>query len=455
MLNYRDSPSAARIRYTAAVAAGNGSSDAGLLNVIATAAVATATATSGSNALLRNSSADGYIFGGLSLDYAAYFVLCLAGFLWLLIFISHCVLQRRYVRRRPFVDRPPEDYPPVTIIRPIKGVDLDMRRTLESSFRQSYPSKLEILFAVEDPADPAIVVLNQLLEQYPKAHARVLVGQANVGINPKVNNMVKAFAQAQNDILWICDSNVYTDPGTLRRSVDLLLDNKRMGVIHHVVFSEAPKSFGAMLDHAFLVTNHCRMYLAINAVGVASCLMGKSNIYYKSALDSVGGIESFGQYLAEDNMVGQALWRSGWSHTMTGDLARQPADISSFSEYCSRRIRWVRTRKYNVTFATVCEPLTESVLLGSLMAWALHHLYGHNVYATFSTFILCWFVMDMIFFYRINHGPPQSWPWFVLSWACREILALPLWAVAIVGNTVIWRGQKFRFHMNGTVEVIG
>ncbi|KAJ2390471.1 Ceramide glucosyltransferase [Coemansia sp. RSA 2611] len=385
---------------------------------------------------------------------AAYIVLGLAAFQWLLIVISHCVVQRRYVRRRAFVDRPAEDYPGVTIIRPVKGVDLGMQRTLESSFCQEYPGPLEILFAAEDPDDPAIEVINEIIGRYAKINARVLVGKDNVGINPKVNNMLKAFDQAQHDLLWICDSNVYTDPGTLRRSVDLLLDNKRLGVIHHVVFSEAPATFAAMLDNAFLTTNHCRMYLAINAFGIASCLMGKSNLYYKSALDNVGGLASFGQYLAEDNMIGQALWHSGWGHTMTGDLACQPADTGGFAEYCSRRIRWVRTRKYNVTAATLYEPLTESIMLGLLTSWALQHLYGYHMLPTFTTFMLCWFGMDMLFYYRINRGSPPSWPWFVLSWLCREALALPLWIVAIIGDTVVWRGQRFRFHLNGTVDVL-
>ncbi|KAJ1900138.1 Ceramide glucosyltransferase [Kickxella alabastrina] len=392
-----------------------------------------------------------YISTGL--DVVAYVVVTIAIFQWLLILISHLVLQRRYVKLRPFVDRPADEYPPVTIIRPLKGVDKNMRRTLESSFCQEYPASFEILFAVEDPEDPAIALVEDLIKQHPKVAARVLVGQDNVGINPKVNNMLKAFTRAQSDLLWICDSNVHTDSGTLRRSVDLMLDNKRVGVVHHVVFSESADTLGAMLDNAFLVTNHCRMYLAINAVGTASCLMGKSNLYYKSALDSVGGLASFGQYLAEDNMIGQALWRLGWQHTMTGDLARQPADIGTFAEYCSRRIRWVRTRMYNVPIATMYEPMTESIVLGLLTACALKRLYAYDTIISFGAFFLCWFGFDMMFFYRINHGSPSSWPQFVLSWLCREALALPLWAVAIVGDTVVWRGQKFRILKDGAVKV--
>ncbi|KAJ1946171.1 Ceramide glucosyltransferase [Linderina macrospora] len=384
----------------------------------------------------------------------AYVVLVLAGFLWTLKVVSHCVVQRRYVKRRAFVNRSADEYPGVTVIRPMKGIDQDMCRTLESSFRQEYPGKMELLFAVEDAQDPAVAVAEELISRYPKVQARVMVGRDNVGINPKINNMLKAYKAASYDLLWICDSNVWTDPGTLRRSVDLMLDDKRVGVIHHVVFSENPTSFGAMLDCAFLTTNHCRMYLAINAAGIASCLMGKSNLYYKSALDHAGGLAAFGHYLAEDNMIGQALWHAGWKHTMTGDLARQPADIHSFAEYCSRRVRWVRTRKYNVTFATFYEPFTESLLLGSLTAWAMHRLFEFDVAAVLSTFLLCWFVSDMVFFYRINHGPPPSWPWFAFSWVCREMLALPLWTYAIVGDTVVWRGQRFQFSMSGRVKVL-
>ncbi|KAJ2825334.1 Ceramide glucosyltransferase, partial [Coemansia erecta] len=99
-------------------------------------------------------------------------------------------------------------------------------------------------------------------------------------------------------------------------------------------------------------------------------------------------------------------------------------------------------------------PMTESILLGSLTSWALGHLIGCSVFATFTTFVLCWFALDMVFFYRINRGSPPSWPWFVLSWVCREVLALPLWIVAITGDTVVWRGQRFRFHLNGTVDVL-
>ncbi|KAJ2739578.1 Ceramide glucosyltransferase, partial [Coemansia sp. BCRC 34490] len=141
--------------------------------------------------------------GGLGIDSAAYFVLVLASIQWLLIIISHCVLQRRYVKPRPFVSRPSEHYPRVTIIRPMKGVDMDMCQTLESSFQQTYPSDIEILFAVEDPEDPAIDIANKLIKKYPKIQAHVLIGQDNVGTNPKINNMIKAFARAQNDLLWI------------------------------------------------------------------------------------------------------------------------------------------------------------------------------------------------------------------------------------------------------------
>ncbi|KAJ1921522.1 Ceramide glucosyltransferase [Mycoemilia scoparia] len=329
-----------------------------------------------------------------------------------------------------------------------------MKRTLEASFTQDYP-KYEILFAVEDPDDPSIEIANELIEKYPKVDAKVLIARNDVGVNPKVNNLVNPMKQAKYDMLWVCDSNIYSKPHTLRLSVDAFLDDPKVGVAHHVVFCENPQTFGGLLDTTFLNTTHARMYIAINTVAIASCLMGKSNIYRKSSLEKHGGIKNFGKYMAEDNIIGQKLWKDGWRHIMTGDLAYQPSDTKSLYDYCVRRARWVRTRKYNVTAATLIEPLTESILLGIVAAYSLNSLFGFDPYKFFMVHILGWFLNDYVVFVRLSRGRnTEKFGQFVLGWLGREILALPLWIYAIVGNQVSWRGQKFYLHMDGTVSKI-
>ncbi|KAJ1952014.1 Ceramide glucosyltransferase, partial [Dispira parvispora] len=268
------------------------------------------------------------------------------------------------------------EVPGVSIVRPLKGIDPDMERNLSSTFQQDYPT-FEIVFTAERADDPAIPVVQTLMEAFPEVKARVVVSSRKVGINPKINNIIDGVERTRYGILWMCDSNVWADPGCLARSVYRLVHNggKPVGIVHHLILAKCPQSFGAWLETMFINTVHAKMYLAINATGAASCVVGKSNVYYKKQLEEVGGLESFSSYMAEDNTIAQFFWKRGWKHRMTADRAEQSLGVMTVRDYFVRRIRWTRTRKYNVTFATIVEPFTESILCGIFAAYSFHRLW--------------------------------------------------------------------------------
>ncbi|KAA1108761.1 hypothetical protein PGT21_024668 [Puccinia graminis f. sp. tritici] len=186
---------------------------------------------------------------------------------------------------------------------------------------------------------------------------------------------MEAYRTAEADLLWILNSNARVHPTTLARAVSVLCPpsgptrsrgQTRIGLVHHVPAAILPKpggkqkaqrGLGCLLEGCFLNGNHARQYLSLNALGVASCLMGKSNLFYCSDLEqatrrflarnrgdnrpnnprfdldesdkqasllgssnnssnrnqhsSFDALELFGQYLAEDNMIGQTLWDDG------------------------------------------------------------------------------------------------------------------------------------------------
>lgn len=284
-----------------------------------------------------------------------------------------------------------------------------------------------------------------------------MTGDRLVGINPKVNNMIKSYESAKYDIIWILDSNVHVSTGTLGRSVDEL-SRPGIGLVHHLPVAMQPTSYAAEVEHLFLDTNHAKMYLAINRVGVASCVMGKSNLYRRSDLDKVGGLAAFGQYMAEDNIVGEALWALGLRHRMSADTACQVLGRISPAEYCRRRARWVRLRKYIVTAATLTEPFTESIVCGWMGATGAHLLWGISPWYFFSIHWLVWCINDFAL-YRVlvstasharrPHVPISVWR-FVRGWLTRECLALPLYLYAMLGTSIMWRGQEYRCLRDGT-----
>ncbi|PHH84208.1 hypothetical protein CDD83_2308 [Cordyceps sp. RAO-2017] len=245
----------------------------------------------------------------------------------------------RFFSRRP---PPPvssglgRDAPAVTIIRPVKGSEPHLYDCIASTFRQDYPAdKVSIRLCVEDEHDAAYPTLKKLVDDFPAVDAQVLLesrdpalhgpaASLELGPNPKIRNISRAYREAKGDIIWIIDCNVWVAKGVLGRMVDKLAGLSHEGegaakpykFVHHMPLvvdvpgrpepdvSPAPdadrpaaaadgalarmcRNGGGRLDEMFMATTHVKFYGAINAVGVAPCIVGKSNMFRKSHLDRV------------------------------------------------------------------------------------------------------------------------------------------------------------------------
>lgn len=298
--------------------------------------------------------------------------------------------------------------------------------------------------------------------------------------------MMKAYKQAAHDILWVLDSNVMVDSGTLARSVDALdsppsaapSSRRRIALVHHVPFAFATEqALGSYVEQAFLNTNHAKMYIAINTTAVDSCVVGKSNLYRKSDLERVDGtlkpvtkqqqqpgsqsenekgLAAFGRFLAEDNMIAGALWHElDLRHDLSCDVARNAVGNMSLADYFWRRVRWIRVRKHMVLGATLVEPFTESIMAGVLASLGLKYLFGIPPWLFLPLHFVLWLALDMdVYASLAGHPVPPGSAWwrFIGAWVLREGLALPIWLFAIWGSTVDWRGKQYVIMRNGEVR---
>ena len=328
----------------------------------------------------------------------------------------------------------------------------------------------------------------------------MVVGEENVGPNPKVNNLIRSYAAAKYDIIWILDANIHIPPYTLQHSVDTFFESnfspRPILLIHHLplcVLSRPQDSpgWGARLEELYLSTSHAKFYVAINKFAIAPCVMGKSNLFRKSMLDQAtygAGLAKFGNFIAEDHLIADTLWyhtpNPGPNHAMTVDVARQPVQQETFRTYVERRIRWIRVRKYMVTSATLIEPFTECFLSGFLGAWASHTLFPTLVPSTrrfLFWHILFWCCIDFFQYYTLqcNSTPVEDgdaavveapefargqrkgkWGFrrfgtWIICWVIRESTCLPIWIVAMVGRPIVtWRHQRFMVRQDMTVVEI-
>ncbi|KAL9032208.1 MAG: hypothetical protein Q9180_006630, partial [Flavoplaca navasiana] len=257
--------------------------------------------------------------------------------------------------------------PHVTIIRPVKGIEPRMYDCLAATFQQNYPiSKLKIFFCISSRDDPAFPVLERLLSDFTAFDAEILVEEEdpnlsgrngnshNLGPNPKIRNMSRAYREAKGDIIWIIDCNVWVDQSVAGRLVDLLCGftpnglGRKYKFVHQLplavdvsdtpdkqpqssisMHGEPPKGstvrreaslssyLGGRLEEMFLSTSHAKFYTAISAVAVAPCIVGKSNMFRRSHLNALTqsesyrdpGIDYFSENICEDHLIGDLLWK--------------------------------------------------------------------------------------------------------------------------------------------------
>ena len=261
---------------------------------------------------------------------------------------------------------PRESIPHVTVIRPVKGLEPALYECLAATFRQSYPStKLTIYFCISSKSDPALNILERLVQNFPSFDAKIFIEEEdpnlalkdgkehNLGPNPKIRNMSRAYREAKGDIIWIVDCNVWIGPSTAGLMVDLLCGFSpnytkprpkykfvhQLPLVTDITSPSMSTSFttsllthtGSLLEELFLSTSHAKFYVAISTVAIAPCTVGKSNMFRRSHLDELTpssdttrrdpGIDYFSSNICEDHLIGDLLWKTPVPDTVRSDTA--------------------------------------------------------------------------------------------------------------------------------------
>jgi ceramide glucosyltransferase len=338
------------------------------------------------------------------------------------------------------------DFQPISILKPVKGTEESLTENLESFFRLIYP-KYEILFSVADATDPCIPVIEILRAKYPRVRSRLIVGDVNVGPNPKVNNLVRSYAQARHDWLLISDSNVRVEPDYLYIAAAPF--TPEVGIVTAAVSGSAPSASGGWLESVFLNTFYARWMLIARHTG-NPVVVGKSMLFRKSEAERFGGIVTLGRYLAEDYMAGQAMALLNLRVEIMRQPIMQPIGNYSFKAFWSRHIRWGRIRKSQAPALFFFEPLFSFWLSGIAAAISLAHFFGFSWVVTLSVHGLLWLVSDLLIMRSMKGRVCLK---AIFAWLIRETLSVPLWFHISLGKTVMWRGRELTLSRGGLLRL--
>ncbi len=344
----------------------------------------------------------------------------------------------------PHLDRPFNLFP-VTVLKPLKGVESGVVENLKTFFQLDYPN-YEVIFSVADEADPVISVIQRLIADHPQVPARLIMGDLHIGPNPKVNNLVYGYREAKYDWLVISDSNVRVSADYLKRLVAHL--DPGVGIMTSVVAGQNPVGAGGELEATFLNTYYARGMALAFAVN-HPVVIGKSMMFRKSVAERFGGLETLSRYLAEDYICGEAIRHLGLKTVMAHDPVVQHIGEYSLSTFWARHIRWGRIRKMQSPMLFWFEPFLGLFATAIFGAIAFQKLFGVSptVFAAFHLSI--WSTCDLLLMRRLGQRVEIKMP---IVWFARELLGLPMWLHIASGNTVNWKGKRLTLRSGGILE---
>src|ERR1035437_1921570 len=247
------------------------------------------------------------------------------------------------------------DFPFITIIKQLKGVEPELEDSLESFFQLNYPkNKYEIIFCTEEIGDPAINILDKLVFAYPEIYTILTIQKSMVGSNPKVNNMLNAYAYAK-ELVLISDSGAKVEPEYLVKMTSYLEDD--VGVVTGMVSGQNQKSFAGEIEATYLNTFFARARILADTIGFPT-VMGMSMLFRKSDCEKIGGLIGLANYLAEDFVMGQKMVKMGLKIALMTEPVKQNLGEYTIKTFLNRHTRWGRLRKAHSPFIFLFEPLT-------------------------------------------------------------------------------------------------
>lgn len=338
---------------------------------------------------------------------------------------------------------------PVTILKPLKGLDSDLPDNLKSFFEMDYP-QYQIILSVDHESDPATNIARELIEAYPHKDATLIVGDKKVGLNPKINNMIRGYQDAKYDHILISDSNVRVKPDYLKHMVSSL--QGKVGVVTSVIVGKHAHGLGGQLEATYLNTFYAKSMFLAKRFG-HSCVIGKSMLFRKSTAERFGGLASLKNYLAEDYMFGLATQRLGYKVAYAAKPVTQHIGHYTFKDFWSRHLRWGRIRKSHAPFAVAIEPLLSSAFFdASLFSYAASEICLISPLRAFILYFFIWGILDHMVHFALRR---KIKPFYPLVWILREMMFLPLWIHTVMGQTVNWRGTIYKLKQGGLLEEQG
>jgi ceramide glucosyltransferase len=332
----------------------------------------------------------------------------------------------------------PTHTPPVSILKPLKGIDPEIYDSFRGHCLQDYP-EYEIVFGVSDPADPAVASVERLKREFPELAIQLVVCPNILGPNVKVSNLEQMLQTARFEHLVVNDSDIRVEPDYLQRVVAALAD-ENVGMVTCLYRGVAAPTLGSRLEALGISTDFNAGVLAAQLIeGGLSFGLGSTLAFRRRNLNQIGGFRSIVEFLADDYELGHRIAGLGLRIVLSDVVVEThlPAyDLGGFLAHQMRWARGVRDARLGgyvgliATFGLMWAILT--LILAHAAAWSWAVLGVVLLFRSLVSLVVGRSVL------KDRQLPGQLW-----LLPLRDLSAVGVWIASFWGHTVTWRGDRF------------
>jgi ceramide glucosyltransferase len=373
-------------------------------------------------------------------------LVCCTGFLVLII------LAAIKFRRRPALPPVSGSLPGVTLLKPLCGLEPNIEANLASFFHQDYPD-FEIIFGTRDDKDPALAVVRSIQQRFPQVRVKFAYSGEPDRPNAKVCSLEKMYQQSSYDYLIISDSDVHVTPSYIREVVRPMLE-PNVGMVSCIYRGFPTGGLWSRLEALGMSVEMTSGVIVADLLAGMTFALGPTMAIRREALDAVGGMSPLVDYCADDYVLGNEVHLSGRKVVLSSYIVDHVVMNRSFKSSMLHQLRWMKSTRFSrpsghfgtvLTFAmpfgilgAIAGLLADKpVLAASLLGYALLNRVIMSIAAGFGV------VGD-------RRALRDCW-----LYPLRDLMGFFFWCGSYFGDTIDWRGERYRLVRNGKMVRVG
>jgi ceramide glucosyltransferase len=338
--------------------------------------------------------------------------------------------------------------PPVSVLKPVRGLDRHSLEHFTSFCHQDYPA-YEILFAVDDGNDPVVSIVRELAAAHPERSIRLFVGAPEIGASGKVNKLCLLAREARYDILVMSDSDITVPPSYLRAVVAPFKDVE-VGAVTCLYRGVPDSGLWAALEAIGISTDFAPGVIVARRLEGVKFTLGATMATTRARLAEVGGFEALAEYCADDFELGHRIAGRGYRIEVAACTVATESSPRTFGDFFRHQLRWAITLRHSRPWAYVGRALVTQGLPWALTAAVLSPSIWLGVAAVA---IYCTSRLWMAWTVGASGLEDETVRrrWMLIP--VYDLVAMVISVLALCVNRIEWRGRRFKMRSGRLVPI--